>query len=72
MDISKNSNKEIGNKNYVEFWTKNPAILLDSDYISQLWISKNMSTNEKLNAISRLVIVLTFLSYILIKNLKIW
>ena len=27
--------------------------------------------NEKLNAISRLVIVLTFLSYILIKNLKI-
>lgn len=71
MDINKNSNKELVNQIYVDFWTKNPAILLDSDYISQLWIGKNMSKNEKLNALSRLVIILTFISYIFLKNIKI-
>nr|UZT29016.1 hypothetical protein [Nucleocytoviricota sp.]UZT29125.1 hypothetical protein [Nucleocytoviricota sp.] len=70
-NFNKNSNKEIINKNYVDFWTKNPAILLDSDYISQIWISKNMTKNEKLNAITRLVIILTLFSYIIIKNIKI-
>ena len=70
MEINKNSNKQIIDNN-IEFWTKNPAVLLDSEYISQIWINKNMSKNEKLNAISRLVILLTFVSYIFTKNLKI-
>ena len=65
MDINKNSNKELVNQIYVDFWTKNPTILLDSDYISQLWIGKNMSKNEKLNALSRLVIILTFIRCLL-------
>lgn len=70
-NFNKNSNKEIVVKNYIEFWTKDPAILLDSEYITQIWISKNMTKNQKLNAISRLVILLTLISYVFIKNLKI-
>ena len=76
MEINKNSNKEIINKNIfnkgkVQFWTQNPAILLDSDYITQLWISSSMSKNEKLNAITRLIIILSVFFYIFTKNLKI-
>tara|TARA_R110002072_G_scaffold76776_4_gene179812 strand:+ start:3739 stop:4464 length:726 start_codon:yes stop_codon:yes gene_type:complete len=71
MDTNKNSNKELVNQDYVEFWTKNPAILLDSDHISEIWITKNMSKNEKLNSISRLVILLTIISYIFLKDIKI-
>lgn len=64
-------NKEVISKSAVEFWTKNPSILLDSDYISQVWINDSMTKNEKLNALSRLVIILTFISYIFTRNFKI-
>ena len=53
------NNKELINKPAVEFWIKDPSILLDSDYISQIWISSSMTKNEKLNALSRIVIILT-------------
>ena len=69
--LNNKSNKEVNVKSNVDFWTKNPAILLDSDYISQLWINNNMTKNEKLNALTRLVIILTLISYIFIRNLKI-
>jgi hypothetical protein len=65
------SNKEVIVKSDVEFWTKNPSILLDSDYISQIWINDKMTKNEKLNALSRLVIILTLFAYIFTRNLKI-
>ena len=69
MDI--NSNKNSVKKDYIEFWMKDPSILLDSDYIKEIWINKSMSKNQKLNAITRLVILLTLLSYIFFKNIKI-
>ena len=59
------------NKPRVEFWTKDPSILLNSDYILQLWINSSMTKNEKLNALSRIVIILTLFGYIFYKNLKI-
>jgi hypothetical protein len=53
------------------FWLYNPNILFKSDEISNIWPTANMSFAEKLNAISRLVIILTLLGYILSKNIKI-
>ena len=61
----------MSSKNNIEFWTKNPAILLDSNYITELWITNNMSKNQKLNAISRLVILLTLIAYGLTRNIRI-
>ena len=63
--------KDIYTKKNVEFWTKNPSILLDSNYISQLWINNSMSKNEKLNALSRIVIFLTLITFIFSRNIKI-
>ena len=72
---SKNNNikKEFDNKqeNDIQFWVKNPAILLDSNHITELWITNNMTKNQKLNAVSRLVILLTIISYGFTRNIKI-
>jgi hypothetical protein len=53
------------------FWLYNPNILFKSDEISNIWPANNMSFADKLNAISRLVIILTFLGYLITKNIKI-
>jgi len=48
----------------MKFWADNPSILFDSKYITEIWIYSDMSTNQKLNAVSRLVILLTLLGYV--------
>ena len=58
-------------QNDVPFWIKDPRILLDSDYIFNLWINKNMTKNEKLNVLTRVIILLTILGYILTKSIRI-
>ena len=52
------------------FWLYNPNILFKSDELSKLWPTNDMSFNEKLNAISRLVIILTIIGYITTKSIK--
>jgi hypothetical protein len=53
------------------FWTKDPTVLFKSEYITQLYPVSTMSPEEKLNAVSRLVIVLTILGYLLTQTFKI-
>ena len=48
----------------MKFWADNPSILFDSQYITEIWIYSDMDTNQKLNAVSRLVILLTLLGYV--------
>jgi Family of unknown function (DUF5762) len=45
------------------FWTNDPAILLNKDTIFELWPAPSMNYNQKLNAITRLVILLTILGF---------
>ena len=52
-------------------WIYDPAILLDKDEITKLWPENNMSSIEKMNAIARVVILLTFIGCLLTKNLNI-
>ena len=48
----------------MKFWADNPSILFDSQNITEIWIYSGMDTNQKLNAVSRLVILLTLLGYV--------
>jgi hypothetical protein len=50
------------------FWVNNPSILLNKKYIIELWPSNNMDFEEKLNAITRFVILLTILGFIFTKS----
>lgn len=48
-----------------QFWSNEPTILFNKEYIFELWPTTNMCYEQKLNAISRLIILLTILGYIL-------
>jgi len=53
------------------FWIKDPAILFNQKYISQIWPYDSLSYDEKLNASTRIVILITLLGYILINHIMI-
>jgi hypothetical protein len=55
----------------IAFWINDPSVLFNKDYILELWPTNNMSYEQKLNAITRLIILLTILGYILTKSYKI-
>jgi hypothetical protein len=53
------------------FWLNDPTILLNKDYILQLWPTSSMSFEENLNAISRLIIILSILGFLLTRSINI-
>ena len=49
----------------IQFWSNDPTILFNKNYILELWPVLSMCYEQKLNAISRLIILLTILGYVL-------
>ena len=52
------------------FWLDYPLILFKKDQILQLWPSTNLTIERKLNALTRLIILLTLLGYAFTKRLE--
>ena len=46
------------------FWSNDPTILFNKDNVLQLWPTANLTFEAKLNAISRIVIVLSILGFL--------
>ena len=55
----------------IQFWSNDPTILFNKDYIFELWPTTSMCYEQKLNAITRLIILLTILGYILTMSKRI-
>ena len=56
----------------IKFWLdQSKHILLDRDYITEIFPNERFGLAQKLNAITRLVIGMTILGYLLTKSLKI-
>jgi len=53
------------------FWLNDPTILFKQEDITQIWPAQKMSSIEKLNAITRLVIILSLLGYLVCRTYKI-
>lgn len=53
------------------FWIQNPAILFEKDKIGELFPSNDMCLESKLNAICRLVILLSIVGFITTGSIKI-
>ena len=53
------------------FWLDNPNILFNKKKIMHIWPQSKYSFTEKLNAITRLVFILTLLGYLFTRNVKI-
>jgi hypothetical protein len=64
---SSNSIKEID----IDVWVNNPTILLDKNTIFEIWPTQQMCYERKINAMSRLIILLTILGFILTRSMKI-
>ena len=52
----------------VSFWLENPNILLNKNYISDIWPNNDFGLARKLNAITRLIVILAILGYFLTKS----
>ena len=48
----------------MEFWIDQPKLLFHSKYIHEIWMYERMTMNQKLNAMTRLIIVLSLLGFI--------
>jgi hypothetical protein len=53
-----------------QFWLYNPLVLFNKNNLTELWPNNNMNLNEKLNSITRLVIVLSLLGYLVTKKAR--
>lgn len=53
------------------FWIQDPHILLNKNYLGEIFPSKNMTKNQKLNAITRLILLLSIIGFLILKNYKI-
>jgi hypothetical protein len=49
----------------IQFWSNNPTVLFNKEHIFELYPTTDMCYEQKLNAISRLIILITILGYIL-------
>ena len=53
------------------FWFEDPTILVDKNKALELWPASDMCFEAKMNAVSRLVILLSILGYVVTKNPRI-
>ena len=55
----------------IPFWATNPNILFDSQYVMEFFPVENMTYNQKLNAITRTVIILALLTFFTSGNIRV-
>ena len=63
----KNENKK---KETMPFWSENPNVLFDPNHILEFFPIEPMSYNQKLNAVSRIVIILTIAGFAISQNFR--
>jgi hypothetical protein len=66
--VGENNNAKHEN---IAFWIDDPTILFSKKYITELWPLDEMTREQKLNAITRLVILLTLAGFVVSNNYKI-
>lgn len=54
------------------FWLNQPSILIDKQHITKIFPDNKMSSNDKLNATTRLIIILTILGYLITEKKKVF
>lgn len=72
---SKNNNIKQPEKetiqNIIPFWSENPNILLNNDFLFEFFPVESMSFEQKLNAISRTIILLSLVTFFYTKSIRI-
>jgi len=55
----------------IQFWSNDPTVLFNKDFIFELWPTNNMCYEQKLNSVSRLIILITILGYISTMSIRV-
>ena len=58
-------------KDVVDFWGEDPNVLFSPKYIFELFPVESMTYNQKLNSVSRLIIGLTLIGFLFVRNMRI-
>jgi len=58
-------------QNIIPFWSDDPNVLLNNEFLFELFPVEKMSFEQKLNAISRTVVLLTLMSFFYTKSARI-
>ena len=53
------------------FWLENPNILLNKNYLTEIWPNNDFDLARKLNAITRIIVIMAILGYFLTKSIYI-
>jgi hypothetical protein len=70
LDESTNTLKKRAKKKSIPFWGVNPNVLLDSSSVFEFFPVESMTYEQKLNAISRTVILLTLITFLYTKSYR--
>lgn len=65
-----NQNNYQNNNKKVDLWINDPSVFFDTKNLLEIWPKENMEHEEKINAISRLVIYMTFFGMLIFNNIK--
>jgi hypothetical protein len=53
----------------MSFWINEPTILFNKKYINQIWPYSYLTYEEKLNAVTRFIVIITLLGYVLLNRI---
>jgi hypothetical protein len=56
---------------YIPFWSENPNIIFQQNYMFELFPIETMTYEQKLNSITRTVVLLTIISFVMTRNFRI-
>ena len=62
--------KETKPKKDIPFWAESPEILIDKDSLMELFPTEHMTYNQKLNAITRTILILTITVFIVSRSMQ--
>jgi hypothetical protein len=54
----------------MSFWINEPTVLFNKNEVTQIWFNPSMTFEKKMNAISRLVILLTLIGFVITGEVK--
>ena len=56
---------------WVPFWVENPNVLFYPGHMYEIFPVETMSYNQKLNSVTRLILILTLVGFLFVRNLRI-
>ena len=68
---NKDKNKDSNKSDTIKFWSDDPNVLFQKDQIFEFYPVNTMTYSQKLNAISRTIILITIITFILTQSLRI-